>query len=110
MNVINAMESCATVREKEIFLSRLHNDIISDLWLIYGRVGNATRKEKIALIARCKKTAVEKLEAIKKLLVSASNAQSLFSWLGDTRQLAIWTKTAKRMNNWKGYFENEKKN
>ena len=110
MNVISAIESSATAREKEVFLNRLHNDVISDLWLIYGRLGNATRKEKIAVIARCKKTAAEKLEVMKRFLLYAEQREALFAGLGDKELLASCIRTARRMRAWKGELENEKKN
>ena len=110
MNVISAIKSSATVREKEVFLNRLHNDLISDLWLIYGRLGNAPRKEKIALIARCKKTAAEKREAMKRILHYADQREALFAGLGDKELLAACIRTARRVRTWKGELENEKKN
>ena len=110
MNVINELETRTTAQEKEIFLSQLHDELLSDLWLIYGRVGNAARAEKIAIISRCEKTRNEKLQAIKRFLISAKNAKSLFSALGDVKEVAFWSRFFKRLKKWKRYFENEAQN
>ena len=110
MNVINELENKTTAVEKEIFLMSLQDELLADLWLIYGRVGNAGREEKITIIGHCDKTRGEKLEAVKKFLISVTHARSLFSALGDTQQVAREKRALKRLKAWKGYFENETKN
>ena len=110
MNVINELENKTTAVEKEIFLMSLQDELLADLWLIYGRVGNASREEKIAIIGHCEKTRDEKLCAVKKFLASTTHAKSLFSALGDTQQVAREKRALKRLKAWKGYFENETKN
>jgi len=108
MSIIKALENKTTAREKELFLNQLHDNLLSDLWLIYGRIGTAGREEKIAIIARCDKTRAEKIETVKRFLASAKHAKNLFSAIGDTKQLSIWKRTEKRIKAWKGDFENEK--
>lgn len=110
MNVINELESKTTALEKEIFLTGLQDELLADLWLIYGRIGNAGREEKIAIIGHCDKTRDEKLCAVKKFLASTTHAKSLFSALGDVKQVAREKRALKRLKAWKGYFENETEN
>ena len=110
MNVINELEKKATTRDKEKFLGQLHNELLSDLFLIYGRVGYATREERIAIIARCEKSKAEKLHLVKKFLTSAQTWKGFFMSLDDTKQAAIWSRTLKRLKVWRRYFENEAKN
>ena len=110
MNVINELESKTTALEKEIFLTGLQDELLADLWLIYGRVGYATREERIAIIARCEKSKAEKLHLVKKFLTSAQTWKGFFMSLDDTKQEAIWSRTLKRLKVWRRYFENEKKN
>ena len=104
MNVIKMLENKATAHEKELFLNGLQDNMLSDLWLIYGKIGTAERPEKIAVIARCEKTTAEKLETLRKILISAKNAKKLFASIGDTTQLTVWKRTEKRMKAWKGEF------
>ena len=110
MNIVKTLESKPTAHEKELFLIKLHDSILSDLWLVYGRLGTAEREEKIAIIAQCEKTRDEKIDAVKRFLVSARNAKKLFAAIGDTTQVTAWKLTEKHMKEWKGYFENEGKN
>ena len=110
MNVINELEHRATTRDKEKFLGQLHNEVLSDLFLIYGRVGYATREERIAIIARCEKSKAEKLQLAKKFLASAEIWKGFFLSLDDTKQAAIWSRTLKRLKKWRRYFESEGKN
>lgn len=105
MNVVYELESKATVAEKEEFLGKLANNLLSDLFLIYGRKGYATREEKIAIIAYCEKTTDEKIQAMRQILINAKHAKSLFSALNDVEQVAAWSRTAKRLKAWKKYFE-----
>lgn len=110
MNVINELERKATTRDKEKFLGQLHNELLSDLFLIYGRKGYATREERIAIIACCEKSKDEKLQLTKKFLASAQIWKDFFTGLDDTKQSAMWSRTLKRLKKWRRYFENEAKN
>ena len=104
MSIIKILENKATAHEKELFLNGLHDNILSDLWLIYGRLGTAPREEKIVFMANCGKTREEKIETLKKALISAKHAKNFFSAIGDTTQVAVCTRTYKRMKAWKGDF------
>lgn len=108
MNVIQELESRKTPREKESLLKNFTDSTLADLYLIYGRKGYATREEKIILIANCMKTQSEKFQTLKRALVSAKRAKSLFSALGDKEEVAAWTRIFKRLKSWRRYFENEK--
>ena len=110
MNVINELESRATTRDKEEFLNKLHDELLTDLWLIYGRIGTASRAEKIAIICRSEKTRDEKIHHLKKFLACTKRAKNLFSALGDKEEVAKEARTLKRLKSWKRYFENEAQN
>ena len=104
MSIIKALESKTTAHEKELFLSKLQDNILSDLWLIYGRLGTAPREEKIAIIANCEKSREEKIRTLLKAFNTAKHAKDFFSAIGDTTQVALCTRTYKRMKAWRRDF------
>lgn len=110
MNVINELETRTTAAEKMNFLETLQNDLLSDLYLIYGRLGYATREEKIVIIAHCDKTRAEKLHEIKKLIISAKRWNEFFKSFNDPDEVKTWQRILKRLKAWKGFFQNETKN
>ena len=105
MSVVSELESRVTALEKEIFLSQLRDEILTDLFLIYGNKGHVSREGKIVLIAHCKKTVAEKLSAVKRFLISAQLGKNFFSTLNDSREFASWTRTFNRLRTWKKNFE-----
>ena len=104
MSIIKILENKATAHEKELFLNGLHDNILSDLWLIYGRLGTAPREEKIAVIANCGKSRDEKIKTLVKAFTTAKHAKDFFSAIGDTTQVAVCTRTYKRMKAWRRDF------
>ncbi|MBR1486352.1 MAG: hypothetical protein IJ597_03755 [Synergistaceae bacterium] len=110
MNVINELETRTTPAEKMNFLETLQNDLLSDLYLVYGRIGYATREEKIVIIAHCDKTRAEKLHEIKRLIVSAKRGTEFFRIFNDPEEVAMWKRILRRLKAWKGFFQNETKN
>ena len=110
MNVINELETRTTAAEKMKFLESLQNDLLSDLYLIYGRIGYATREEKIVIIASCDKSKAEKLHEIERLIISAKNGVKFFKAVNVPEDVATWKRILKRLKAWKGFFENETKN
>ena len=104
MSIIKTLENATTTHEKELFLNTLHDNILSDLWLIYGRIGTAGREEKIAIIANCEKTREEKIKTLLKAFVTAKHAKNFFPAIGDTTQVAVCTRTYKRMKAWRRDF------
>ena len=110
MNVINELETKTTTTEKMNFLETLQSKTVHDLWLIYGRLGYATREEKIVIIASCDKSRAEKLHEIERLITSAKHGVEFFKTLNSPEEVATWKRILKRLKAWKGFFENETKN